>query len=302
MTVSEYLNQWLIDYCETRLAENTVRGYRVNVQKHIIPYIGNIDLKGLQPSDVQKMYTSLLATGLSTTTVLYVHAVLRRSLNCAVRQRILTDNVTFCVYPPRRNRYHGEILNGNDLVKLVAACENTDIYIPVLLGATLGMRRGEILGLKWSDINFHANTIHIQRTATFYSDVGIFLSETKTQNSNRTLLVSHYVVCRLEESRNRQTVDNPLSLVNCRENGKPLTSSTLEKMFKAALERAGLPHVRFHDLRHSNATLMLRNKVPAKIVSSMFGHATVGITLDLYSHVLTDMQEPAVQVIDGLFA
>lgn len=309
MTVSVYLNQWLTGYCEMRLAENTVRGYKVNVQKHIIPHIGTIELTALTAFDVQQMYTALFAAGLSSTTVLYVHAVLRRAINCALRQRLVTENVLYGVYAPRRVRYRGGILTGAELVKLVAACVDTDVYIPVLLAATLGLRRGEILGLKWTDIDFSANTIHIQRTATFYKDTGIRFSDPKSQTSNRSLLVSHYVMCRLAELYDRQALYaaaydgeyNPLGLVNCRPAGQPLTSSMLQKIFKSILRKSGLPVVRFHDLRHSNATLMLKNKVPAKIVSSMFGHASVGITLDLYSHVLTDMQEPAVQVIDSLF-
>lgn len=300
-TIENYLNQWLIDYCIPRLAENTVRGYRTNIRKHITPYIGSIAIDQLQPSDVQGLYTALLATGLSSTTVLYVHAVLRRAFNCAVRQRILHDNVLYLVYPPRRVRYRGDVLCGADLVRLVSACESTDIYIPVLLGATLGLRRGEILGLKWSDVDFRGNTIQIQRTATFYKDLGMVLSEPKTPTSNRTLLVSNYVMRRLEQQLQSQTCYNPLGLVNIRSLGIPLTSSILNLDFRHIVDSSGFPHIRFHDLRHSNATLMLRNKVPAKIVSGMFGHATVGITLDLYSHVLTDMQEPAVQVIDSLF-
>lgn len=296
------MTQWLVNYCETQLAENTVRGYRVNIDKHIVPHVGDIELKGLEPIDIQNMYTALLHGGLSPTSVRYVHAVLRVAFNCAVRQRLLGENIIYCVYPPRKPRFNSVVLGGSDLVKLIASCEGTEIYIPVLLGATLGLRRGEILGLKWSDIDFKSHTIHVQRTATFYPDSDIVLSEPKTNTSNRTLLVSHYVMCRLEELRNSRKANSPLDLVNLRPSGVPLSSSLLNKKFLLALAQSGLPRIRFHDLRHSNATLMLRNKVPAKIVSSMLGHSNVGITLDLYSHVLTDMQEPAVQVIDQLFA
>lgn len=290
LTLGEYLNQWLDTYCELRLAKNTVLGYRVNVDKHIIPYIGEIQLDKLQPTDVERLYTVLLGNGLSNTSVRYVHAVLRCALNCALRRRMVSENAANLAYAPRRVKYHPTVLDESQLLRLLAVCEGTKLYIPVLLAVTLGMRRGEVLGLRWCDIELDRSLLHVRRSASFYAGQGMEYGDTKSESSYRTLLLSPHVVAALDALPR----SDPQGLV------VPLTPNALTTGYHRALKRAGLPRIRFHDLRHSNATLMLRKSVAPKIVSSMLGHSGIGITLDLYSHVLTDMQAPAVAVINDL--
>lgn len=305
--MSEYLAQWLVDYCVPRLARNTVNGYRINIDKHIVPYIGGVSLQALEPHHIQSLYSKLHTVGLSNTSIRYVHATLRKALNSAVKQRTLNSNVVNCVDPPSPKKFKPTILTGDSMQRLLAACNNTEVYIPVLLAVSLGLRRGEVLGLKWTDIDFRAATLEVQRTATFYK--GEFcLSDTKTECSHRTLMLSRFVLEKLTLYKKQQFIlalsnkgkFNPYNMVVCRVDGSVMTSTVLNYKYKKALKKAGLPDVRFHDLRHSNATLMLRNNVPAKIVQSIFGHSKVSTTLDLYSHVITDMQEPAVAVIENL--
>ncbi|MEG0753540.1 MAG: site-specific integrase, partial [Angelakisella sp.] len=227
--------------------------------------------------------------------------------NCAVKQRVLNYNVVDYVEAPRRCNFKPTTLPNDGITRLLEACSDSEVYIPVLLAVTLGLRRGEALGLKWSDIDFQNHTLEIQRTATFYRSE-FCLSDTKTKNSNRTLLLASSIVDKLLQQREKQRLQalefgegyNPYNLVSCRVDGTPLTSSVLNNEFRKAIDESGLPQMRFHDLRHTNATLMLRQNIPAKIVSSMLGHSSIGITLDTYSHVLTDMQEPAVSVIENL--
>lgn len=305
--MSEYLAQWLVDYCVPRLARNTVNGYRINIDKHIVPYIGGVSLQALEPHHIQSLYSKLHTVGLSNTSIRYVHATLRKALNSAVKQRTLNSNVVNCVDPPSPKKFKPTILTGDSMQRLLAACNNTEVYIPVLLAVSLGLRRGEVLGMKWTDIDFRAATLEVQRTATFYK--GEFcLSDTKTECSHRTLMLSRFVLEKLTLYKKQQFIlalsnkgkFNPYNMVVCRVDGSVMTSTVLNYKYKKALKKAGLPDVRFHDLRHSNATLMLRNNVPAKIVQSIFGHSKVSTTLDLYSHVITDMQEPAVAVIENL--
>jgi len=306
-TLEVYLKEWVESYCKPRLARNTLNGYQVNIDKHIVPYIGSIPLYKLQPSDISNLYKKLSEKGLSSTSILYVHNVLRKSLNCAVKQRVLTSNVINYVDAPLKAKFKAAVLSSDEISKLLDTTKSTEIYIPVLLAITLGLRRGEILGLKWSDIDWQLKSISIQRTATFYKDEFV-LSDVKTQNSNRTLLLADSVISELNIHKDKQRIFaenfgagfNSENLVICRADGKPMTSSALNKHYKAALEQAGLPNIRFHDLRHTNATLMLKQNIPAKIVSSMLGHSTIAITLDTYSHVLTDMQKPAVDVIEKM--
>lgn len=293
-TLADYLEYWLKSYCEKRLARNTVNGYRTNINKHITPYIGQILLFELQPSDVEVLYDHLLDTGLSGTTVLYVHAVLRKALNTAVKRRVLDCNVLNYLDAPVKSQYRPTVLTADNVSLLLNACKGREIYLAVLLSLTLGLRRGEVLGLKWGDIDWKLKTVEVSRSATFYRNEFV-LSTTKTKNSNRTLIVADSVLIAL--SRCKRGLDD---LIVCRTDGNLMTSSYLDKNFQDTLKAARLPYMRFHDLRHTNATLMLKQNIPAKIVSAILGHSSVGITLDIYSHVLTEMQRPAADVMESL--
>ena len=306
-TVAVFMRHWLSACCEPKLAVNTVNGYRVNIEKHIIPYIGEIPLNRLKPSDIQKLYGDLLSSGLSGTSVRYVHNNLHRALKHAMKQELIPRNPADYVDPPRIDRPEPRTLTPDEAKRLVAASVGRDIHLPILLGLTLGLRRGEALGLQWSDIDLHANTVTITHSANFCN--GSFaLSSTKTRNSRRTLMFPDALRDAFEAEQEKQKKEaalfgagyNPYCLVCCLSDGTPITSGVLHHHFHELLHACGLPSIRFHDLRHTNATLMLRNNIPAKIVSSMLGHSSIGITMDTYSHVMTDMQTDAVSVMDSL--
>ena len=229
-------------------------------------------------------------------------------MRAAVKAQLITRNPADLVDPPKKDLYEASPLTPVQSVALVRACTGKEIFLPALLALTLGLRRGEALGLQWKNVDLSANTVTISHSATF-SKGGFSLSSTKTKNSRRTLMMPEILQSALVAAHSKQAEDaeafgpgfNPHDLVCCRSDGSPLTSSALQRQFSAALEEAHLPSIRFHDLRHTNATLMLRNSVPAKIVSAMLGHSSIGITLDVYSHVMTEMQEGAVEVVDALF-
>lgn len=306
-TMAVYLRYWLETYCKQHLAENTVRGYRVNIENHIIPQIGFIPLDKLKPTEIQNLYTNLLNKGLSGTSVRYVHNNLHKALSQAVKAQLIPKNPADYVEPPRVDRYEAQPLTPEQVKTLLKSCRGEDIYLPVLLAVTLGLRRGETLGLQWSNVDLQNGTLTVRQSASFTPD-GIHLSTTKTRNSRRTLLLPEGLHSTLQTALSQQEERrkelgasfNPLGLVCCREDGSPLTANVLQHNFRDTLLRSGLPQIRFHDLRHTNATLMLRNAVPAKIVSAMLGHSSIGITMDTYSHVITEMQEGATGVIDGL--
>lgn len=306
--MSVYLRHWLDNYCTHRLASNTVRGYRVNVEKHMIPYIGDIPLNKLQPRDLQSLYDKLLADGLSGTSARYVHNNLRKALGQAVKAQLIPRNPADFVEPPKVNRYEAQTLTPEQAQQLIAACVGTEIHLPVLLALTLGLRRGEALGLQWTDVDLSSKTITVRHSAAF-SKGGFTLGSTKTKNSRRTLMIPEVLQEALKAALKKQAQEakrfglgyNPYGLVCCRLDGTPLTSGVLHHRYHDLLDKLGLPSIRFHDLRHTNATLMLRNAVPAKIVSAMLGHSSIGITMDTYSHVMTEMQSGAVGVMDSLF-
>ncbi|WP_409967339.1 tyrosine-type recombinase/integrase [Bengtsoniella intestinalis] len=308
-TMEQYLTGWIDGYCTINLAPNTLNSYRTNVRKHMLPYIGHIPLQAIKPAEIQQLYTTLTDKGLSKTSVRYIHNNLHKAFATAVKQELIPRNPTDFVDPPRVNHYEATTLSPTDTLTLLEGCRGQPIYLPVFLAVTLGLRRGEVLALQWDDVDMHHATLTVRHSALFTED-GFSLQPTKTKNSRRTLLIPQALMIALESALSKQqdiaTIAgrgyNPYNLVCCREDGTPLTTNALQHRFKDALEQAQLPPIRFHDLRHTNATLMLRNAVPAKIVSSMLGHSSIGITLDTYSHVVTEMQEGAVGVMDGILA
>ena len=262
-------------------------------------HIGQIRLDKLKPADIQKLYTLLLQQGLSGTTVRYVHNNLHRALSVAVRQQLLPRNPADYVEPPVIDHYEATTLNATEVRQLLTACKGSDIYFPVLLAVMLGLRRGEVLGLQWQDIDWQYHTLSICRSATF-TNGQLTLGSTKTRSSHRSILLPAGVVLELKREQEARGMCNPSQLICCRADGSPITTNVLCHLFDDVLKKSGLPHIRFHDLRHTNATLMLKNAIPAKIVSSMLGHSSIGITLDTYSHVMTEMQQDAAGVMDHI--
>lgn len=299
LTLGEYLEKWLSFYCASRLAPNTIRGYKVNIKNHIIPYIGDEKLCELSPDMIDDLYYRLRCEGLSATSVLYVHSVLRKALNTAKKRRLIMENVIDFVDPPRKEKYRPKFIGGDLMARLIENSKSTELYIPLLLALSFGLRRGEVLGLFWSDVNLEAGTITINRTATFVND-GVEYTTPKTDSSVRVLLMPDSLKAELTQWKLRQKQCLSSDAVCTTFDGRLLTSNRFQKLFKRALKNCGLPDMRIHDLRHSYATLMLENNISPKIVCDILGHSSVDVTLDIYSHVLTKMQTPAVSAIESV--
>lgn len=307
-TVAGFLTYWLDTYCKQHLAPNTVRGYRVNIEKHIIPNIGKTPLIKLQPKDIQDLYTKLLAAGLSGTSVRYVHNNLHKAFGYAVKLQALPRNPADLVEPPKIARHEAATLSPDEVLRLLTACGDSELGVPVLLAVSLGLRRGEALALRWDDVDMENRVLVVRHSALCESADTFQIADTKTKSSRRAIRLPEYVVAVLKArsellDERRKTLSasyNHLNLVCFRDAGTPYTSNALQHQYKKLLQSAGLPDIRFHDLRHTNATLMLRNGIPAKVVSAMLGHSSIQLTMDTYSHVLPDMQEGATNAMDKL--
>jgi len=291
-TFQQYLEWWLSAYCSNRLALNTVKGYENIIRQHIEPYIGDLRLDGIKPYDLLNLYALLASKGLSGTSVLYVHRTIHKSLNTAVKMLIIPLNIADCVEVPRKSRYRGQAFSYNQVQQLLAAAKKTEIYTAVLLAVGLGLRRGEVLGLMWSDFDLNRGTLAITRSMNKYSKEGIVFSDVKTEKSFRTLLLPDTVYNHIRTLKNTGT-----SLV-VRSDGSIITPSILQYSFKRLLSSAGLPSIRFHDLRHTFATLAIQNGVPAKVISEYLGHSNISITMDTYGHLMIDMQRSIVTAAD----
>lgn len=313
LTVGGYLDRWLA-HARSRIRAVTYEGYESLIRLHVLPHIGARDLDGITPLDVQSLYGVLSmpppdGPGLAGGSVLNLHLVLTQAFAQAVRWQLLAASPVAGAQPPRPRRPPRLVVDPALLRRLLDAVAGTRLEAPAAIAAATGMRRGEILGLNWSDFDAEFTLLRVQRTLQPTND-GLVFEQPKTPRSRRTVLLPVFLRPFLDRQRDDQQrrraelderwVDD--GLVVDRGDGGPLNPDMLSAGWARFMRRHKLPQVRFHDLRHAHATLMLTQGVHPKVVSERLGHASIGITLDTYSHVLPTLQQEAAAAFDDLFA
>jgi len=317
ITLDEWLNDWLTTYVKMNCSSRTAQSYQSEVRRHLIPALGAIPLPQLQPRQLQNYYSQALTGGrtdgkgsLSARTVRYHHAIIRESLSHAVKMGLLGRNVAEAVDPPRFERKDMATLAPEDVPKFFEAAQETPYYVLFYTALYTGMRMGELLGLRWCDVDLDTASLSVVR-ALYKRGGTCKMIEPKSSRSRRRIALSPSLTLLLREHKAEQQTKRILlgelpsdsDLAFCHlSDGKPLDPGVVSHAFAKALKKAGLPHIRFHDLRHTHATLLLRGGVHAKIASERLGHASIGITLDTYSHVLPGLQERAAEHFDDLIA
>ena len=306
LTVQAYFELWL-GHARGRIRAKTYEGYEGMLRLYASPAMGVRLLADLDSLTVQRLYSQLLARGLSGGTVLNLHLVLTQSFGQAVRWGLLASNPAGGAQPPRPRRPELAIVDPSLAGRILQAVRGTPLELPAAMAIATGMRRGEILALRWSDFDADLATAYVRRSLQ-NSGEGMSFEEPKTRRSRRAVALPDFLRPYLERQRQAQAARKQrcaswtdLNLVMDRGDGRPLNPDTLSAGWAKFLLKAGLPHVRFHDLRHAHATLMLLQGVHPKVVSERLGHASVGITLDTYSHVLPTMQTEAARAFDRLF-
>jgi len=309
-TVGQFLGHWLKTYAATNTSLRTQQGYRAKIKGYILPRIGNIRLQNLTARDIQEIYSLLLDRGLSPTTVLHVHRILREALSHAVRWGMLARNVADAATPPRRRSREIPTWDAptvNRFLETAAESPFRDFYH---LAVLTGMRRSELAGLKWESVDLTAGTLSVVRTLQRIRRMGLVEGQPKTAKSRRLITLSPDTVQLLHGIRGRQ-IEERLALgaafhdtgfVFTRPDGRPIDPDAVTQEFTEVVRATGLPHLTLHGLRHVHATLMLGAGIHPKVVSERLGHSTVGITLDTYSHVLPSLQEQAASAVDGALA
>ena len=321
LTFGEYLDRWLADYVRPNLRPKTAAWYEGIVKTHLKPSLGSVPLARLSPLHLQRYYNEALQGGrkgtsygktpgspLSVASVRGHHRAIHAALEQAVRWGLVARNVADAVEPPRiEKKREMRVLGAEEVQRLLDVAyresRQPELYV---LAVTTGMRLGELLGLRWQDI---VPPVAYVRQALKKAGPNPVFAPPKTQKGFREVWLPPSAVAALEAVRVRQQAEKSLAgesyedydLVFAQPNGRPLDGHNIsQREFKKLLSLAGLPDMRFHDLRHTNATLLLEAGVPAKVVSERLGHSGIGITLDIYSHVLPTMQEQAASKLEEM--
>ncbi|MGH2788910.1 MAG: site-specific integrase [Actinomycetota bacterium] len=302
LTVAGYLDRWL-EVTRPRVKPRTHDRYAELLRVHVTPVIGHIALAKLRPLHVEKVHARVFERGRSAQTVLHVHRVLSSALKQAVRWQLVGRNVAEAVAPPRPPKREIEALEPEHVSRLMDAIAGTDLELPVVLALGTGMRRGEILGLRWHDVDLDRGTARVSQT--LQSD--LTFSTPKSHRSRRALGLPGFVVEALRAQRKTQAERRLLcgsawqdtDLVVDRGDGGPITPAVLSKRF-GAVARAACLSIGFHGLRHGHASLLIASGVHLKIASERLGHASIQITADLYSHVAPALDRQAAETLDAL--
>src|SRR5215211_2530588 len=305
LTLRDYLYRWLNDSVRDTVRNTTFERYEQIARLHIEPALGDVRLKALTPTHVRGLYKDKLQSR-SPRTVQYIHITLHKALKQAVSDGLIPRNVTEAVKPPQIRREEIHPLMPEQVNALLSAARGDRLEALYVLAIHTGLRQGELLGLKWDDVDLEEGTLQVRRTLTTAKG-GLVLSTPKTKGSRRTVKLSQTALEALRSHLERQLgeIDQASGLwcenglIVASEVGEPLDRRYITThRFKPLLKRARLPQIRFHDLRHTCATLLLSRNVNPKIVSEMLGHSSIAITLDTYSHVLPNMQESAAKAME----
>ena len=304
MTVAEHLNHWLEGYVKTNCSLRTLEGYQSIIDHHLIPELGGVQLKHLHPQAIQTYYGKACKK-LSTMSVHHHHRVLSEALKYAVRQGYLGHNPAEMVDPPSPHKNPMRTLTAAEVEVLLNSVKESSYYPIIYTALSTGLRQAEILGLRWRDIDLDLNSISVSQV--LYIRKGeVQFKEPKTAHSRRRVLMTPKLAMFLKTYRARREqyyieLGKPLTLdtlVFTTIEGKPINAHILSRAFGRLAQNAGLGHVRFHDLRHTFATLMFLHGAKPKVISEALGHASVGFTMDVYSHIIEGMQKDAMALLD----
>jgi len=307
-TVGDFLQHWLREYAKPNTAPKTFRRYEEIVRLHLTPVIGSMSLSKLRPSDIQAVHRKVAEKGLSARTALHCHRVLKEALQHAVKWQFLSLNPAHRVDAPRPQRHDMAAQRPDDLKRLLDAADKTR-YGPLVTVALLtGLRMGELFGLRWLDVDLDDGILRVQQTCQWLSGEGFIFRQPKSHRSTRPVALSPDTVeilrvrrvSYLEERLAAGTAYEDSGLVFADALGRPLHPHTVWDGWRRIVKAADLPRLRFHDLRHAHASLLMAQGVHPKIVSERLGHSSVSITLDIYSHVAPNLQADAAAGLDTL--
>ncbi len=309
-TVSQWMEEWFENVCKIKVRPSSHQTYRGYIDHHITPYIGKIPIEKLSTMDLQKLYRKLMdkgrverieskkqPKGLGPKTVRNVMQVISSAMDFAVAQKIITDNPCKAVELPKVEKQEMQTIPAEQLQAFLMEAKASGVYEMYYIELSTGLRRGELLGLKWSDIDWNNGIITVRRQVARVNGE-ITEAPLKTKNSYRRVSISPQAI----EVLKTQKAKTNSEYIFPSPTGGPVSPDSVNNMLKRVLARAGIPKVRFHDLRHTFATIALQNGVDIKTVSSILGHFSAGFTLDTYAHVTTAAQKEAALTMGNILS
>ena len=305
-TVEEWMSEWINLYLPN-VEETTRVGYKTKIRCYINPYIGDIQISSLRAEHVQKMVNGMLDKGLSPKNIRDTFNNINAAMKKAVVLRYIPYNPCAGVELPKLKKYRAKVYDNDMIHTLLEIAYDTDMYLPILLGALLGLRRGEMLALRWDHIDLKNKVIHIRSNMVNGED-GFIIKAPKSEAGIRDLVIGDEVVAELKRARLQYMEDalsygrgfQNLNFVIRQEDGSPLHPDSMTRKWSRFLKEHDLPHIRLHDLRHSNATALILAGVNPRVVQQRLGHSDVNITLNTYTHVLPEMDIDAAAKLDAI--
>ncbi len=307
ISLAEYLPVWL-EASKTALREKTAHQYDSIIRKHIIPGIGTIRLNDLRLARIEQFYSELIQSSVGVRSIRIIHSVLHRSLNKAIQYGLVVKNPAHGAALPKYRHAEMQVLDESQVSRFLVAAQGSRYEALYYLAITTGMRQGELFGLQWSDLHWNNGMLYVQRQSQRVAGKGWWFEEPKTKAGRRPVMVGEVTLQKLREHLERQPLQKAVTGSRWQENnlifpstiGTPGDPSNLRVDFRKVLEKAGLPMIRFHDLRHTAASIMLNNNIPVITVSKRLGHAKPSTTLDIYGHLYPESQEEAARIMDEI--
>lgn len=305
LALGPFLTSWLENVVKPKVRPRTYDRYESILRVHLIPALGKTRLTKLTPQQVQGLVTKLLNDGLAPRTVAQIRTVLSYALNQALKWGAISRNVAALVDNPRAERPKIKAFNPEEARRFLEAVRGDHWEALYTVAVCLGLRQGEALGLSWQDVSLDAGLLHVRKALSKKDKT---LVEPKSKSGRRTIALPPMIISSLRAHHARQLEQRlkagdrwrDMGLVFTTGIGTPVDHRALSREFHALLEAAGLPRLRFHDLRHSCASLLLAQNVHPKVVMEILGHSQISVTLDTYSHVIPSLQEEAMSKMDRL--
>ena len=307
ITLGEFLAGWLSSSKASK-RRTTWAHYEQVTRNYVTPRLGQVRVRDLRPDQIQGLYDHLLEQGVGTYTVLKIHTLLHSALAHAVKTGVIGRNPAGLTMPPKEPSKEMKILDESQVSQMLVEARGNRLEALYHLAVVTGMRQMEMLGLKWSDLDWINQTLKVDRQLVRPAGEGIKFTQPKTRFGKRSLVLGSKTTEVMRGHYERQHEEQQVAgdkwqehgLIFANHLGGPIHPRNLLRDFKSLLRDAGLPAIRFHDLRHTAASLMLNHGIPVIVVSRRLGHAKPSITLDVYGHLIPSMQAEAAQIIDEL--